>query len=31
MTGPKNEKGETTWGGLADEVRYWGNWVLEEG
>jgi putative DNA methylase len=30
MTGPKNEKGETTWGGLADEVRYWGNWVLEQ-
>jgi len=28
MTGPKNEKGETTWGGLAEEVRYWGNWVL---
>jgi putative DNA methylase len=30
MTGAKNEKGETTWGGLADEVRYWGNWVLEK-
>ncbi len=30
MTGPKNDKGETTWGGLADEVRYWGNWVLEK-
>jgi putative DNA methylase len=30
MTGPKNEKGETTWGGLADEVRHWGNWVLEK-
>jgi len=29
MTGPKNAKGETTWGGLAEEVRYWGNWVLE--
>lgn len=29
MTGPKNEKGETTWGGLAAEVRYWGNWVYE--
>ncbi len=28
MTGPKNETGQTTWGGLADEVRYWGNWVL---
>jgi putative DNA methylase len=30
MTGHKNEKGEATWGGLADEVRYWGNWVLEK-
>jgi putative DNA methylase len=30
MSGPKNEKGETTWGGLANEVRYWGNWVLEK-
>jgi len=30
MTGPKNEKGDTTWGGLADEVRYWGNWVLDK-
>jgi putative DNA methylase len=30
MTGPKNSKGEPTWGGLADEVRYWGNWVLEK-
>jgi len=30
MTGPKNAKGETTWGGLADEVRYWGKWVLEK-
>ena len=30
MTGPKNEKGETTWGGLADEVRCWGNWVLKK-
>jgi putative DNA methylase len=29
MTGPKNAKGEPTWGGLADEVRYWGNWVLK--
>ena len=28
MTGPNNGKGETTWGGLAVEVRYWGNWVL---
>jgi putative DNA methylase len=30
MTGPKNAKGETTWGGLANEVRYWGNWVLKK-
>ena len=30
MTGPKNAKGETTWGGLAEEVRYWGQWVLEK-
>ena len=29
MTGPKNDKGETTWGGLTPEVRYWGNWVLD--
>lgn len=29
MMGPKNEKGDTTWGGLGAEVRYWGNWVLE--
>lgn len=25
MTGPNG-----TWGGLADEVRYWGNWVLKK-
>lgn len=30
MTGPKKANGETTWGGLAEEVRYWGNWVLEK-
>lgn len=30
MTGPKNAMGETTWGGLADEVRYWGEWVLKK-
>jgi putative DNA methylase len=30
MTGPKNAKDETTWGGLAEEVRYWGQWVLEK-
>ncbi len=29
MTGPKNQQGETTWGGLAKEVRYWGEWVLK--
>src|SRR5437773_6125027 len=30
MTGPKNAKGETTWGGLAEEVRYWGEWLLRK-
>jgi putative DNA methylase len=30
MTGPENARGETTWGGLAEEVRYWGNRVLEK-
>lgn len=30
MTGAKNTKGETTWGGLAEEVRYWGARVLEQ-
>ncbi len=30
IIGPKNNNGETTWGGLASEVRYWGNWVLEK-
>jgi len=29
MTGPKGPDGHPTWGGLAEEVRYWGNWVLE--
>ncbi len=29
MTGLKNAKGQATWGGLAKEVRYWGNWVLD--
>jgi len=28
-TGPKNAKSETTWGGLAEEVRCWGNWLME--
>lgn len=30
MTGPKGKDGNPTWGGLAEEVRYWGNWVLEK-
>jgi hypothetical protein len=30
MTGPMNDRGETTWGGLAEEVRYWGDWVLNK-
>jgi putative DNA methylase len=30
MTGPKNDEGQTTWGGLAKEVKYWGKWVLEK-
>ncbi|MGC8731487.1 MAG: REP-associated tyrosine transposase, partial [Halothiobacillaceae bacterium] len=34
MTGPKAQAGslchETTWGGLANEVRYWGEWVLKK-
>jgi putative DNA methylase len=30
MTGARNSKGETTWGGLAEEVRYWGRWVLQK-
>jgi len=30
MTGPKDTDGNPTWGGLADEVRYWGNWVLKK-
>jgi len=30
MTGPKNATGETTWGGLAKEVRYWGECVLKK-
>jgi putative DNA methylase len=29
MTGPKDQEGETTWGGLADEVQFWGDWVLK--
>jgi putative DNA methylase len=30
MTGPKNAKDKNTWGGLADEVRYWAEWVLSK-
>ena len=30
MTGPKNDQGKTTWGGLAEELRHWGNWVLKQ-
>jgi len=30
MTGPENEKDEKTWGGLSNEMRYWGSWVLEK-
>jgi len=30
MTGPKDKDGHPTWGGLAEEVKYWGNWVLEK-
>jgi putative DNA methylase len=30
MTGPTNDRNETTWGGLAKEVRYWGEWVLKK-
>ena len=28
MTGPRDSAGATSWGGLASEIRYWGNWVL---
>ena len=28
-TGLKNASGESTWGGLAEEIRHWGNWVFE--
>lgn len=30
MTGPKGKDGQPTWGGLASEVRYWGEWVLRK-
>lgn len=29
MTGKPGKDGELTWGGLAEEVRHWGNWVLQ--
>jgi len=28
ITGPKNDLEQPTWGGLIDEVRHWGNWVI---
>ena len=30
MTGSNNVQDEPTWGGLAKEVRYWGEWVLNK-
>ena len=30
MTGPVGADGSPTWGGLANEVEYWGKWVLEK-
>jgi len=30
MTGPSGAGGKPTWGGLAEEVRYWGNWVRDK-
>ena len=30
MTGPPGPDGKPTWGGLAAEVRYWGEWVLKK-
>lgn len=30
MTGPPGPDGKPTWGGLAQEVRYWGEWVLKK-
>jgi putative DNA methylase len=29
MMGEPNQNGERTWGGLAKEIRYWGNWIIE--
>jgi putative DNA methylase len=30
MTGPQGKGGQPTWGGLASEVRHWGEWVLKK-
>jgi putative DNA methylase len=30
MTGPAGKDDQPTWGGLAKEVRYWGEWVLQK-
>lgn len=30
MTGPKGKGGQPTWGGLANEVRYWGEWLIQK-
>lgn len=30
MVGPQNTEKQATWGGLANEVRYWGDWVLKK-
>jgi len=30
MTGPDGEEGISTWGGLAEEVKYWVTWLLEK-
>ncbi|MBI4028199.1 MAG: DUF1156 domain-containing protein, partial [Verrucomicrobia bacterium] len=30
MTGPKGKDGQPTWGGLVEETRHWGDWVLQQ-
>ena len=30
MTGSADSRGRSTWGGLSEEVRHWGNWLLEQ-
>jgi putative DNA methylase len=30
MTGPPMPDGKPTWGGLAKEVRYWGEWLIKK-